>query len=144
MRSALEDFGTISLATKDVDVYGSDEIDWGTIDARFRSPQHLTGNHGDGCVVFNAPADFNAADDFIPFIVDGTATGPTTKILTGPQVGALLGTYPKKGIAWVLPLPKVHRRFMRAGCTPKSSGTLTACTLKAYNEYGPNIGLGIL
>lgn len=144
MRSALEDFGTISLATKDVDVYGADEIDWAAIDARFRSTQHLTGVHGDGCVVFNCPADFNAADDFIPFIVDGTATGPTTKILIGPQVAALLGGTIKKGIAFILPLPKIHRRFMRAGCTPKSSGTLTACTLKAYIEYGPNIGLGIL
>lgn len=144
MRSALEDFGAIALATKDTDVFAADEIDWGVIDARFRSTMHQTGVHQDAVVVFNAAADFVAGDGFIPFICDGTATAPTDKVITGPQVETVTGATPMKGIAWVLPMPRLHRRFMRAGATPKSTGTFTAKSVKAYIEYGPNAGLGIL
>jgi hypothetical protein len=146
MRSVLEVFGDIALATKDVDVYSADELDWGTIDARalrFAGHQgtilfHRTGRHADAAVVFSVKtADFNAADDFIPFVTTGTSAASTTKLLIGPQVGTLLGVSgPKKGVAWELPLPPLHQRFMRAGCTPKSSGTLTACALHAHLEYG--------
>ncbi len=139
MRDILHNFGNASLATKDTDVYCADELDWGTIDARFlRSTQHLTGVHEDGAVVFVAAADFVSTDGLIPFLTDGASTTPTEKCLIGPQTDLSTGAAPKKGIAWVLPLPRKHRRFMRAGCTPKSSGTFTARTASAYIEYGPN------
>jgi hypothetical protein len=140
MRDVLHNFGAAALATKDVDVYCADELDWGTIDARFlRSTQHLTGVHEDGGVVFVAATDFVAGDGLYPFLTDGAATAPTDKILVGPQVETVTGATPKKGIVWVLPMPRKHRRFMRAGCTPKSTGTFTAKSVSAYIEYGPNI-----
>lgn len=139
MRDVLHNFGNASLATKDVDVYCADELDWGAIDARFlRSTQHLTGMVQDGCVVFVAGSDFVSTDGFIPFITDGAATTPTDKVLIGPQIDTVLGAAPKKGIAWILPMPKRHRRYMRAGATPKSTGTFTAKTVTAYIEFGPN------
>jgi len=150
MRSVLEVFGDIALATKDVDVYSADELDWGIIDARALRFAidgsgavlfHRTGAHQDAIVVFTVKtADFNAADDFIPFVTTAATPVSTTKLLTGPQVKSLLGIGTLlKGMAWVLPLPPAHLRHMRAGATPKSSGTLTACTVHAHLEYGPNV-----
>ncbi len=141
MTEALFDFGTISLATKDVDVYSENELDWGAIDSRATrlASFHRTGTMNDLDVVFVANATFATIDDFIPFIVDGASTAPTTKTITGPQVAAYTGHRVYKGIAWVIPLPKKHKQYMRAGATPKSSGTLTAVTMESYIEFGANI-----
>jgi hypothetical protein len=146
MRSVLEVFGDIALAVKDTDVYSADELDWGTIDARFLRAQgevgtnlfHRTGKHQDAAVVFVAKQDFASIDGFIPFICSGAASTPTAKTLIGPQVDTIFGAAPKKGIAYVLPVPLMHERYMRAGCTPKSTGVFTAKTVHAFIEYGPN------
>jgi len=141
MKDALLDFGTISLAVKDTDYYGENEIDWEAIDDRSLrlNGWHRQGLAKDLCVVFVANADFNAADDFIPFIADDSSATPTVKSITGPQVSAYTGHEVYKGIAWVLPLPKKHKRYMRAGATAKSTGTLTECSLEAYIEYGADL-----
>jgi hypothetical protein len=150
MRSVLEVFGDIALATKDTLAYSADELDWGTIDPRATRFAidgsgavlfHRTGQHQDAAVVFQVKtADFNAADDFIPAVFTGAAATCTTLLLTGPQVKALLGIGTLlKGMAWVVPLPPAHLRFMRTGATPKSTGTLTACTLHTFIEYGPDV-----
>lgn len=141
MKDALLDFGTLSLAVKDTIVYSEHEIDWEAIDSR---ATRLDGFHRQGvakdlCVVFVANADFAAIDDFIPAIVDGAATAPTTAVITGPRVASYTGNQVYQGIAWVLPLPKKHKRYMRAAATPKSSGTFTATTMEAYIEYGANL-----
>jgi hypothetical protein len=144
MRSTLEVFGDISLATKDTDVYSADELDWNTIDARalrFKANAGATLFHRDPgsgeAVVFTAKGDFISTDGFIPFITSDPTINSTTKHITGPQVDTVLGIAPVKGVAWVLPLPHYWSRYMRAGATPKSSGTFTAKTVHAHLEFGP-------
>lgn len=135
MRDALHIFGTITLATKDTDVYSEDTIDLDTIDARFRLGQYQTGTAEDLVCVFQSPADLVAADGFIPFIqddVDETWADPV-KIVTGEEI-----TEPLAGERIVVPVPKSHRRHLRAGVTPKSTGVLTASTVEAWLEFGVN------
>ena len=134
MRDALADFGALSLATKDVAVYGADQLDLATIDSNFRYSQHQPGGNG-LCVVFVPATDFSTVDGIIPFIEgDGdSAFGSATTLVTGEQ-----RTAPDAGDRIVLPLPPRCERFIRVGATPKSSGTFTAETVYAYLEHGVN------
>lgn len=131
MRDALLDFGTISLAVKDTAVYSESSLDMGAIATKFRNTVHNNAGN-EVYLVFETPADFAAADGLIPFIQDAVTDGSFTTILTGPET-----TAPVAGQKVRLPLPPSHRRYLRAGVTPKSSGTLTACTVEAYIEFGP-------
>jgi hypothetical protein len=136
MRDTLHDFGEIDLATKDTDVYSADSLDFNTPDAKSRFSKHQTGLVDDLCVVFRPQADFASIDGMIPFIEDDSDSefGTAKKILIGEEV-----TAPEKGQAIVLPMPKQHRQHLRAGCTPKSSGTFTAKTVEASIELGTNL-----
>lgn len=153
-RSALEEFGLISLAVKGTSVYSANSIDCAVVNSRFRSYRssslytHLTGmSHG--FVVFMTPADFNAADDLTPLIQDSYDGSNWVNIIKGWDDGStayghcyyLTGAAPKKGIVAIIPLPAVHRRHLRAGAVPKSSGTFTAASAYAWIEYGPDIPL---
>lgn len=136
MRDSLHDFGEIDLAVKDTDVYSADSLDFNTPDAKSRFSKHQTGQVDDLCIVFEAKDDFESIDGMIPFIEDDDDEnfGTAKKILIGEEV-----TAPEKGLAAVLPMPKQHRQHMRAGCTPKSSGTFTAKTVAASIELGTNL-----
>jgi len=154
MRSSLEIFGAISLAVKGTDVYSADSLDCAAVSSMFRTYcssslyTHLTGVHADLCVVFHTAADFASIDDFTPLIQDSYSGSAWVNIIKGWDDGSTvygwtyyttgaLGT--KKGIIAVLPLPKIHRRYLRAGCVPKSSGTFTAATVTAWIEAGPDL-----
>ena len=136
--SALERWGNISLATKDVDVYSADSLDFAAIDSRFRNAYHTTGVLEDVEVVFRAPADFVSTDSFIPLIQDSADDSTFKTILAGPDILDLTGATILKGIAWKLPMPLRHRRYVRVGATPKSSGTFTAKTVEVRMERGQN------
>jgi hypothetical protein len=147
MRSVMEVFGNISMATKDVQVYSADKLDWGTIDARFLRARghygtgllHRTNIGEDGAVVFVANTDLNAADSFIPIIQDSADDSTYNDCLNGQDTAVTFGAGAMlKGVAVAIPLPRQHRRYMRASCMPKSSGTLTATVIHAFIEYGPN------
>lgn len=131
MRDKLFDYGNISLATKDVQVYSVDSIDHSTIDPKYRNTEHYTGNVENQNLGFYAAADFAAIDGFIPIIQDSADDVTYTDLLRGPEV-----TAPKKGLAYTLPMPKKHRRYTRASSIPKSSGTFTAKTMFASMEPG--------
>ena len=131
MRDALGEFGTITLATKDTAVYSESSLNEGTISAKFRNAFH-NNVAGELFIVFESPANFAAADGLVPFVQDAATDGSFTTILTGAEV-----TAPVKGQKIRLPFPAKHRQFLRAGVTPKSSGTLTGCTVEAYIEAGP-------
>jgi len=140
MRDALYKFGNISLATADSDVKTADVLDFGAIPAAARFSRHALGVSGEnGYICFKAAADFESIDGMIPFLESGTAEsgGDITtpkKVLIGPQI-----TAPKKGMVFALPLPANVARYIRAGCTPKSSGTFTAKTVEVWIELGPNV-----
>ena len=137
MRDALNNFGNISLATADTDVYSADSLDLEAIGSGARFSRHAAGVSGpDAYVVFKAAADFEAIDGMIPFLREDSDSGMGTakKVLIGPQV-----TAPVKGMVIALPLPANVDRYIQAGCTPKSSGTFTAKTVEAWIEFGPNV-----
>jgi len=139
MRDALNSFGNISLATKDTDVKSADVLNFEAIGSGARFTQHHTGLMDDVYVVFKAAADFEAIDGFIPFIEQGDAesggdiTSPT-KVVIGPEI-----TAPKKGIVVMVPVPPQHKKYIRAGTTPKSTGVFTAKIVEAWIEFGPNL-----
>lgn len=139
MRDALNSFGNISLATADTDVKSADVLDLETLTGS-RFTRHALGVSGpDAYLVFKAAADFEAIDGVIPFLESGTAesggyiTSPK-KVLIGPQI-----TAPKAGMVFALPLPANVARYIRAGCTPKSSASFTPKTVEAWIEFGPNV-----
>lgn len=147
MRSVMEVFGAIALATKDVQVYSADKLDWGVVDPRFLRGAgaigtglfHRTNVGEDACVVFSQAADGVSADSFIPIIQDSADDSTYNDCLTGQQTSIWSGAVAiKKGTVVALPLPRFHRRYMRASVMPKSTGTLTASSVVAYIEYGPN------
>jgi len=140
MRDALNEFGDISLATADVDAKSADVLDWNTIKSGSRFTRHALGVSGEGAYIcFRAAADFESIDGLIPFLESGTAesggdiTSPK-KVIIGPQI-----TAPTKGVVFALPLPANVARYIRAGCTPKSTGSFTAKTVEAWIEFGPNV-----
>ncbi len=131
MKEALNDFGTISLAVKDTTVYSEDSVNFGTLDANYRKSFHNNAG-GDKFIVFEPNADFAAIDGIIPLVQDSANGSDWTTIVTGSEV-----TAPKVGQKIRLPYPAKHRLHMRAGATPKSSGTFTAKTVESYVEFGP-------
>jgi hypothetical protein len=140
MRDALNNFGDISLATADSDVKSADVLDFEAIAAAARFTRHAAGvSAPDAYIMFKAAADFESIDGMIPFLESGTAesggdiTSPK-KVLIGPQIIA-----PQKGMVFALPIPANIARYIRAGCTPKSSGSFTAKTVEAWIEFGPNV-----
>jgi hypothetical protein len=148
MRSVLEVFGAIALATKDVQVYSADRLDWGTIDPRFLRAKaaqgtglfHRTNVGEDACVVFTQAADGVAADGFIPIIQDSLDDSTYADCLSGQNTQTTFGAGVaiKKGPVVAIPLPRMHMRYMRASVMPKSTGVLTASSVTAFIEYGPN------
>jgi hypothetical protein len=134
MRDAQWKFGQASLAVKDTTVYCADDIKLGAIDSRAPFSAHKTGLVEGYQVVFSPDADFAAGDSFIPILLDSANGTDFTEILRGPQTAAAI----TKGTRARLPLPIEHRQYLRAGAVPKSTGTLTACTVTAWVEAGPN------
>ncbi|MBU1081619.1 MAG: hypothetical protein KKB59_14140 [Spirochaetes bacterium] len=135
MRDALLDFGAISLATKDTAVSAANSIKLGAIDSRSVFSSHRTGRAQAGFeAVFVPSADFVSVDSFIPFIEDSADGSSWTTILTGAQCAGGI----KAGVSVKMPIPNDHRQYIRAGCTPKSTGTFTAKTVNAWLEAGPN------
>jgi len=137
MRDALNNFGNISLATVDTDVYSADVLDLEAIGSGARFGRHALGVSGENAyIVFKAAADFEAIDGMIPFLREDSDSemGSAKKVLIGPEI-----TAPEKGTVIALPLPSNVNRYIQAGCTPKSSGSFTAKTVEAWIEFGPNV-----
>lgn len=136
MRDAQWIFGQISLATKDTQVYSADSVKLGDIDTRVsgKFANHKSGKAAGYEVVFSADAAFNAADSYIPIVQDSADGSSWADLVTGAQTAV----GPAKGARTRLALPLEHRKYLRASVMPKSTGTLTACTVTAWVEAGPN------
>lgn len=136
MRDAQLVFGQISLADKDTQVYSPDSVKFGAIDSRVsgKFPNHKTGKACGYEVVFSVDADFATGDSFIPIIQDSADGSSWADLVTGQQTAAA----PKKATRARLALPLEHKQYLRASVMPKSTGTLTACTVTAWIEAGPN------
>jgi len=137
MRDALNEFGNITLATADTDVYSATILDLSTIKSGSRFSRHAIGVSGENAYIcFRVAADFESIDGLIPFLREDSDSGMGTakKILIGPQV-----TAPTKGVVFTLPLPANVNRYIQAGATPKSSATFTEKVVEAWIEFGPNV-----
>jgi len=125
MRDKLLMFGAAALATKDTTVYCADVLDLNTPATQY------TGRMSNVNVVFQADAAFAAVDGFIPILLHSDDNDSFTAVLTGPEV-----TAPAAGQQIALPIPVEHKRYLKAGFTPKSSGTFTAKAASAWLELG--------
>lgn len=133
MRDYFGNLSSLSLATKDVDVSSADSIMMDAINTGSRFTRYQTGRADEDLVACFCPsADFASIDDFIPYIEDSADGSAWSKIITGQQVGApaLAGT------VYALPIPLDHKKYLRLGATPKSTGVFTAKTLQVWFEHG--------
>lgn len=140
MRDALNEFGNITLATANTDVYSATILDLGTIKSGSRFGRHAIGVSGEQAyIMFRATANFSAStpeDGMIPFLRDDENDDMSTgqKIVVGPEI-----TAPTKGTVFALPLPANVNRYIQAGCTPKSDGAFDGAVVEAWIEFGPNV-----
>lgn len=125
MRDKLLSFGNISLATKDTAAYSADTLDMNTPAVQF------TARAGDVYIVFKPNAAFNAADSYQPIIQHSDDGNTFTTLATGPTIGK-----PGKDDYYSMPIPLAHKRYLRVGGLPTSTGTFTATTVAAWIELG--------
>jgi hypothetical protein len=123
-RDALLIFGNLSLATKDTPVYSAD-----ILDLNDPAVQHSGRNHVN--IVFQPGADFAAIDGFVPLLQDSADGSTWATIRQGAEK-----TAPTDDDQVVIEMPTEHRRYLRAGATPKSTGVFTAKTVSAWVELG--------
>lgn len=123
----------LSLATKDTDVDSADYIQLPAAHALSRFSKYHEGEQGDLVACFQPAADFAAGDDFIPYILHSSSGAPSTKCITGGQVGAPASA----SKIYRLPVPKDHLKHLSLGATPKSTGTFTAKTVNVWFEFAP-------
>jgi len=125
MRDKLLIFGKIELAVKNTAVYSADSLDLNT-----PAVQH-TGRIGNVVVKFRVDDDFESVDSFIPIIMESADNSTYTELMRGPQIDK-----PAAGDFITLPMPNTHKRYLKAGAVPISSGTFTASEVTAWIELG--------
>lgn len=125
MRDKLLSFGKIALATKDTAAYSADKLDLNT------PALHFTARANDVYVVFKPAAAFNAADSYQPIIQHSDDDNTFSTLATGPVIA-------KPGLDdyHIMPLPHSHKRYLRVGALPTSTGTFTATDVNAWIELG--------
>lgn len=125
MRDKLLSFGEISLATKDTTAYSADKLDMNK-----PALQH-TARAGQVYVVFKPAAAFNAADSYQPILQDSADDSTYATLATGPVIAK-----PGASDYYMMPIPLKHRRYLRVGGLPTSTGTFTATAVSAWIELG--------
>lgn len=118
-------FGALALATKDTTVYSADVLDMNTPATQY------TGRLANAVVVFKADAAFAAIDGYIPVLMHSDDNDSYTEVARGAEV-----TAPALDAMSAIPLPVSHKRYLKAGAVPKSSGTFTAKAMSAWIQLG--------
>lgn len=123
MKDALLKFGDISAATKATVAYSANILDMGKTTK--------TGNGDQVNVIFEAATAMDSADTVACQLYEcDTVNG--TFVLCAQGVAVCLDAHGK----YALPVPRTHKRFLKAGVLPASSGTFTATTIKADIQLG--------
>ncbi|MDR2095880.1 MAG: hypothetical protein LBP76_10250 [Treponema sp.] len=99
-------------------------LDFGPIDGRAAMQSHRTGEQHEAAVVFHAAANITGA--VTPKLQDSDDNTTFTDLVTGQAV-----TNPKAGAFAFFPMPKTHRRYVRAALAAAATG------VTAYLEPGP-------
>jgi hypothetical protein len=132
MRDSLHKFGNLSLATADTDVYSADFFDLGALTGS-RFTKHTLDD--DLYICFRNTTAFLAADSYVPFLYqadDDAFTTNAEKAATWPESDTEIPA----GKILRFKVPKTVRRYIKAGATPKSTGTFTAETVESWLELG--------
>jgi hypothetical protein len=104
---------------------GSDNVlDFGTIDPRAAMQNHRTGEQHEATVVFHAAQDITGS--VTPKLQDSVDNVTFADLVVGQAV-----TNPKTGGFAFIPMPKTHKRYVRAALAAAQTG------VTAYLEPGP-------
>ena len=123
MTDYLNRFGAISATTP---FASANTLDFAPIDAKAAMQSHRTGEQHDSTVVFYAAADVTGS--VTPKLQHAdTSEGTYTDLVVGEAV-----TNPKAGNFALIPMPKKHKRFVRAA----TAATVTG--VEAFLEPGPS------
>lgn len=125
-------FGAIAAATSGTRAYSADSIDFGASNSRLADTNLKTGNQNEAAIVFSLAAALAAIDYVTPVIQDSADGSTWADIVVGPACAPAHAA----GVCAVIPFPYKHRRYVRAGVLPTSSGTFTAVTVNAWVEPG--------
>jgi hypothetical protein len=108
---------------------GSDNVlDFEAIDPRAAMQTHRTGEQHDSTAVFFLSADY--AGNITPKLIHcDTETGTFTDLVVGETK-----VDPKAGNFALIPMPKSHKRYVKAILTAAASGV----TVEAFIQPGPS------
>jgi len=122
MTDALSRFGIVTTSGS------TNTLDFETIDTRAAMQTHRTGEQHDSTAAFFIDADF--IGNVTPMLIHcDTADGTFTNLVTGET-----RINPKAGNFALIPMPKSHKRFVKAAITAAASGV----TIEAFLEPGPS------
>jgi hypothetical protein len=99
-------------------------LDFEAIDPRAAMQSHRTGEQHDSTVVFHAEADITGS--VTPKLQHSDDNATFTDLVTGAAVAN-----PKAGNFALIPMPKAHKRYVRAALAAAQSG------VTAFMEPGP-------
>ena len=125
-KDALLDFGSASLATKNVAVNSANDLKLDVANGDIANAPNI-------CIKVYASADFASGDTVVAEVqVKKLSTDSYATVLTSEEVAM------KKGIPLVIPFPHITRDygFMQMKYTPKSTGTFTAVSVSAEIGVG--------
>lgn len=101
-------------------------LDFGAIDSRAAMQTHRTGEQHEVTVVFHVSADISSGS-VTPKIQDSADGSTWADIAVGQAVAT-----PKAGAFAFIPMPKIHKRYIRAATAAAAAG------VTAYLEHGPH------
>lgn len=122
MTDFLGRFGTVATTGS------TNVLDFGAIDERAAMQSHRTGEQHEITVVFHTSAAITGA--VTPKIQDSDDNSTFTDLVTGQAV-----TNPGIGPIAFIPMPKTHKRYVRAAFSTVISSPPT--TITAFLEPGP-------
>jgi hypothetical protein len=99
-------------------------LDFGSIDPRAAMQSHRTGEQHEATVVFHAEQDITGS--VTPKLQDSDDNSTFTDLVVGQAV-----TNPKAGGFAFIPMPKMHKRYVRAALAAAQTGII------AFLEPGP-------
>jgi len=119
MTDYLNRFGTVT------NTGSTNVLDFAAIDPRAAMQNHRTGEQHESTVVFHAAA--NITGSVTPKLQDSDDNSTFADLVTGQAV-----TNPKAGNFALIPMPKKHKRYMRAALAAAAEG------VTAFLEPGPS------
>lgn len=133
MRDALLLGGAITLATKDTLATGTNVLDFGAQNSKYRDSNKTTGQQENAPFAYFQTAAALAAGDYFYGVIShcDTEGGTYTPCAQTKNSAAACAA----GTILKCPLPVDHLRYIRLDGMPKSSGTFTEKTVNAWIEH---------